>query len=292
MPAQLTTLPFSASVDDVVEVLDRDGGVIVKDAVSGELIDRVFTEIKPYLDVTPWGEGDFMGTKTRRTSSILAKAPSYADVVLSPHLLGAAESILGRETAYSWVGGQRLESTSKVQISCTSAIYIFPGETAQPLHRDDFLHHRVHPGPESQVQALFAATNYHARNGATMVIPGSHKWDDDRAPKVEEAVPAEMTRGSCLIHLGSTYHGGGANVTEDEPRLAMVLAFARAYLRQEENQYLAVPKEQVERYPERVQRLLGWDISEPYCGWWELEDPHVLLEGQTSVTVAAKDLLG
>jgi ectoine hydroxylase-related dioxygenase (phytanoyl-CoA dioxygenase family) len=72
----------------------------------------------------------------------------------------------------------------------------------------------------------------------------------------------------------------------------MVLAFAHAYLRQEENQYLAAPKEQVERYPERVQRLLGWDISEPYCGWWELEDPHVLLEGEKSVTVAAKDLLG
>ncbi|WP_432989812.1 phytanoyl-CoA dioxygenase family protein [Dactylosporangium sp. CA-233914] len=290
MPS-LTTLPATATVDDVVEVLDRDGGVIVKDAVSQELISRVFDEIKPYLDLTPWGEGDFMGTRTRRTSSILAKSPSYAEVVLSPHLLGAAEAILGREKAYSWVGEQRLDSKSRVQISCTSAIYIFPGETAQPLHRDDFLHHRVHPGPESQVQALFAGTSYHAANGATMVIPGSHKWDDDRPPRVEEAVPAEMTRGSCLIHLGSTYHGGGANVTKDEPRLAMVLAFARGYLRQEENQYLAVPKQQVLKYPERIQRLLGWDVHEPYCGWWELQDPHVLLRGQDSNVVAAHDLL-
>jgi ectoine hydroxylase-related dioxygenase (phytanoyl-CoA dioxygenase family) len=291
MPPALTTLPPEATVDDVVEVLERDGGVIVKDAVSQETITNVFNEITPFLDLTPWGEGEFMGTRTRRTSSLLAKAPSVVDVVLSPHLLGAAEEILGREVAYSWVGDQRLESRAKVQVSCTSAIYIFPGETAQPLHRDDFLHHRHHPGPESQVQALFAATNYHARNGATMVIPGSHKWDDDRAPKVEEAVPAEMTRGSCLIHLGSTYHGGGSNVTEDEPRLAIVMAFCRAYLRQEENQYLAVPKETVLKYPERIQRLLGWTVSEPYCGWWELQDPHVLLEGEDSNTVAAKDLL-
>jgi ectoine hydroxylase-related dioxygenase (phytanoyl-CoA dioxygenase family) len=292
MPAYLTTLPPDATVDDVVEVLDRDGGVIVKDAVGQDSITRVFNEISPYLDVTPWGEGDFMGTKTRRTSSLLAKAPSFIDCVLAPHLLGAAEQILGREKAHSWVGEQRLESTSTVQISCTSAIFIFPGETAQPLHRDDFLHHRVHPGPESQVQALYAATSYHARNGATMVIPGSHRWDDDRAPKVSEAVPAEMTRGSCLIHLGSTYHGGGANVTDDEPRLALVMSFCRAYLRQEENQYIAVPREKVLEYPDRIQRLLGWTVSEPYCGWWELQDPHVLLEGETSNTVAAKDLLG
>lgn len=51
-------------------------------------------------------------------------------------------------------------------------------------------------------------------NGATRVIPGSHKWGPERAPKVSETVPAELEIGDALFFTGHVYHGGGANVTE------------------------------------------------------------------------------
>lgn len=291
MSSELTTLPNAATVDDVLEVLDRDGGVIVADVIPDQVMDQIWTELSPYLDATPAGDGDFVGFQTRRTSSLLAKSPTCAALVTQPHLLGAAEALLADTTA-AWVGEDRIESKGTIQVSAGQAIYIGPGQKAQPLHRDDMVHHRRHPGPESQVQTLYAGTPYHRANGATMVIPGSHKWDDDRKPDPLEAVPAEMTRGSGLIHLGSTFHGGGQNTTSDEYRLAISLSLCRGYLRQEENQYLAVPRERVLEYPEQVQRLIGYDLSVPYCGWYEMQDPHLLLEGQVADGVrSAQDLL-
>jgi ectoine hydroxylase-related dioxygenase (phytanoyl-CoA dioxygenase family) len=37
---------------------------------------------------------------------------------------------------------------------------------------------------------------------ATAVIPGSHLWGTDRAPKVDEVTYAEMEPGSALFTLG------------------------------------------------------------------------------------------
>ncbi|PRY08824.1 phytanoyl-CoA dioxygenase family protein [Kineococcus rhizosphaerae] len=288
--AELTTLPGSATVDDVVEVLERDGGVIVADLISPEVMDKIWNELSPYLEATPGGSGEFVGRQTRRTSGIMGKSPSSAALLTEPHLLGAAEKLLRSTTRY-FVGDEHHESEGSVQLSATQAIYIGPGQKAQALHRDDMVHHRTHPGPESQVQTLYAGTNYTAANGATMVVPGSHRWDDDRRPDPSEAVPAEMTRGSGLIHLGSVFHGGGTNITTAESRLAISVSICRGYLRQEENQFLAVPAEVAQSYPEQVQRLLGWNVNIPFCGWFEMGDPHVLLEGDLSNTRSATDLL-
>lgn len=41
------------------------------------------------------------------------------------------------------------------------------------------------------------------KNGATAVIPGSHRWPLSRGPKVEEVEHAEMDPRSALICLGS-----------------------------------------------------------------------------------------
>ena len=52
------------------------------------------------------------------------------------------------------------------------------------------------------VGCLIAASKTTIKNGATRVIPGSHLWEDGRAPKPEDAVYAEMEPGSALFTLG------------------------------------------------------------------------------------------
>ena len=49
------------------------------------------------------------------------------------------------------------------------------------------------------IGCVTALTKTTKENGATIVIPGSHKWDDDRPPYDEEAVPAELEPGDALI---------------------------------------------------------------------------------------------
>jgi ectoine hydroxylase-related dioxygenase (phytanoyl-CoA dioxygenase family) len=273
----LVTLPREASIDDIREVLELDGGVILEDLVTVAQLDRVAEDLAPYFAKAMGNEVDRLaGVKTHRLGGLVVKSRACIDIMMEPRLLAVAESVLTYELR-TWFGEERVVNRSSVQISDTTAISIQPGERAQGLHRDDVAHYRRHPGPDSQILALIAATAFTAQNGATNIIPGSHRWDDDRMPRQEEAVRAEMKRGSGVVYLGSTYHGGGAN-TSQAARTGLGFVYAPAFMRQVENQYLAIPVEQIRNLPPEVRKLVGYSLSEPYCGYWELGDPGKFLE--------------
>ncbi|XVQ84306.1 phytanoyl-CoA dioxygenase family protein [Microbispora siamensis] len=272
----LTGVRPDADVEDVVAVLERDGAVIVEDLADGETLARLWDDLGPALDACEFSGDWYNGKRTRRVSSLFARTTHLTPVVTHPLYLDAARRIMQRP-AHMWMGRARVELVPTIQISGTQLIQIHPGQGKQPLHRDDALHLRSHPGPTSRVQLMLAMSDFTAANGGTMVIPGSHHWDDERAPHAEEAVPAEMRAGSGLIWLGGVYHGGGRN-TAETPRTGLTIALDLGNLRQEENQYLAVPTEAVLAHPEEVRRLLGYDRCPPGLGWYEMEDPYALLE--------------
>lgn len=172
------------------------------------------------------------------------------------------------------VGGyDKLSLAADVRIGVTQAIQLAPGQGAQPLHRDDTVFLWRHPtgGREGRVQIICAVSDFTAENGGTLVIPGSHLWDDERKPEMSEAIPTVMKAGSALIFLGSTFHAGGANTTLDEYRTAAGLALDAANMRQEENMYLSLSSDLVASYPEQIQRLLGWSAGANHMGWVEVD---------------------
>lgn len=276
----ISRLSKDTSADNVCEIIERDGCVIIEDMVSQEQMDSLIADLRPSIDRTPFGDEGFSGNRTRRTSALFAKSFHTAALVEQPLFMAAAEEFLAHEFPMM-SGRKRVMVKPTIQISVTQAIEISPGQPAQDIHRDDGMYHTLHPGPDSLLQTLYAATTFTIRNGATMAIPGSHKWDMDRLPKVEEAVPAEMRRGSGLMYVGSIYHGGGANRTKDERRLAIAISLTQGHRRQEENQYLVVPLEIVRQYPKHIQDLLGYKISTPYCGWVEMNEPSIVLDAGT-----------
>ena len=71
---------------------------------------------------------------------------------------------------------------------------------------------------------------------------------------IEQAV---MPQGSLLLYLGTTVHAGGANLS-DGPRAGLVNTYALGWLRQEENQYLNVPREVAQTHSPTIQRLMGY----------------------------------
>ncbi len=92
---------------------------------------------------------------------------------------------------------------------------------------------------------MWAVDEFTAENGATNVVPGSHKWErvgliPERVPQPDEITQGIMPAGSVLIYFGSLLHCGGANRTA-KPRTGVVLSYCQGWLRQSENQYLAVP---------------------------------------------------
>jgi ectoine hydroxylase-related dioxygenase (phytanoyl-CoA dioxygenase family) len=80
------------------------------------------------------------------------------------------------------------------------------------------------------------------------------------------------------------YHGGGPNRT-GTTRIGVNITYNVAWLRQEENQYLSVPKEIAATLPVELLRLMGYDRGAYALGYIDdLRDPiEAVLPGVGSV---------
>ena len=179
---------------------------------------------------------------------------------LHPLVLGVLDRVLGH-----------------YQLSAPAGIAIGAGETAQPLHPDDAIYPLARPHAELVVNVMWPLEDFTVANGATRIVPGSHRWTDRQPGPDTSTVAIEMPAGTALLYLGSVWHGGGANQTERK-RLGVVLHYAVAWLRPVENHVLAVPPEVARALPERLQELLGYNICPPFIGYVDGRHPRKLIE--------------
>lgn len=248
---------FAAKVtpEDVTAALKRDGAAIVESLVDADTIDRVVSELRPEFDrVGTTVQSDFNGYSTLRIDSVLAYSPTSADLIGNPLVLKVADAIL-------------LSNCINYRIGSNTGIEIHLGETQQVLHRDDSIYPLRVPGVEWQFSALWALDEFTIENGATHLVPLSHRqFDPEFVPAPEESVQAQMPRGSLLLYLGSVWHGGGANHSQ-HPRMGLINTYVLGWLRQEVNQYLDIPQDVVARYPEHIRRLIGYQMHGEILGY-------------------------
>ncbi len=176
------------------------------------------------------------------------------------------------------------------QINLTQGIRINPGERAQIIHPDSALFPISHKPFEFIINALWAYSDFTKENGATQIVPGSHKWEEGRQPTPEEITYAEMPAGSVLIYAASLLHGGGANQTY-APRTGIAIGYCLGWLRQSENQYLSYPPPIACTFNEQLQRLIGYNVHRPNLGWVHGHDPITLLNGENNEHLGAEDFL-
>jgi ectoine hydroxylase-related dioxygenase (phytanoyl-CoA dioxygenase family) len=185
-----------------------------------------------------------------------------------------------------------LAESTNIQLHLTQLIAIGPDEPAQTVHRDQWAFD-FFPFPSGyavQCNTLWAMTDFTAMNGATRVIPGSHWFEDKQRFEEADTVPADMARGSVLFYTGALYHGGGAN-RSDEVRIGVNITYARAWLRQEENQYLSVPLDVARGLPVELLRLMGYARGAYALGYVDdLRDPLDVLRGRSEGTTGLGDL--
>jgi ectoine hydroxylase-related dioxygenase (phytanoyl-CoA dioxygenase family) len=124
-------------------------------------------------------------------------------------------------------------------------------------------------------------TDFTEENGATRLMPGSQHLPNSFEHTIDETVPAEMSKGSCLLYTGKVYHGGGENKS-DNTRIGMNITYNVGWLRQEENQYLSVPREIAEELPDDLLRLMGYRTGAYALGYVDdLRDPLDVLRGSS-----------
>jgi ectoine hydroxylase-related dioxygenase (phytanoyl-CoA dioxygenase family) len=237
------------------KALEANGAAIVERAASPQLMDAVAKEFRPWFDREGTEtQSDFNGYKTLRISAVIPKSPSCLPLLEHSLVLAVADHFL-------------LPHCINYRFGSLTGIEIWPGETAQRLHRDQGCYQRSFNGLTVQISALWAFDDFTVRNGATRVIPGSHLWPWERVATPNDPVEqAVMPKGSLLLYHGTTLHGGGANMSE-RPRMALVNTYALGWLRQEENMYLTVPRQIADQLPDAIRRLMGYQ-PHGLVGWY------------------------
>ncbi|WP_436499463.1 phytanoyl-CoA dioxygenase family protein [Actinokineospora sp. HUAS TT18] len=240
-------------VDDVqleadLSTLDQDGYLILTDLLSSEECADLRTELSPLLG--QYGRNAFEGHNTQRIYSLLDKTRAVDRLVEHPRVLALLDRLL----------------LPNYLLSQLQIINIRPGEEAQLLHPDDGIYPITRPRPDLSVATVWAIDEFTEDNGATVLIPGSHRWPEGRTP--QEGDPrrtAVMPAGSCVLFVGTLWHGGGANRSTSS-RMAATAQYCQPWLRTQEAFTLSVGKDVVREVSEDIRRMLGYSIHPPFVG--------------------------
>jgi hypothetical protein len=288
MSAVITRCTAADDADAVTTALERDGVVIVEGLLAPDVIARVNDEVEAAVAAADPDEplfdpvmSEFHGPHTKQVSGVPGISRTFAvDVMCHPMLLAVCDRVL-------------LPSCARYQLNIGHLLQRGPGAGEQWLHRDEAVWNDVpRPHGELQLASVIAFVDFTRDNGATRVVPGSHRWPDrDRSPAEQTTLPppeadqlayAEMPAGSAVVYLGGTIHAGGANTTTVQRRGAH-LSYCLGWLRTEENNYLSSPPGYAATLPRVAQELLGYAIHNSigrgggYLGMVRMQDPIELL---------------
>jgi ectoine hydroxylase-related dioxygenase (phytanoyl-CoA dioxygenase family) len=270
--------------------IEEQGYVCIPGLLDRATLDEVRAGLAPHLREELLGRNDFEGHRTERVYSLVARGPVFERLVEHPRILAILDALL--EPSYL--------------LSASQAINILPGETAQAVHADDLFYRIARPRKAVSVATIWAIDDFTHENGATQIIPASHRWSDadvesflysidfqtrdpeqrvpraDRAPEDlrKQLQDAVMPAGSVIVFLGTLIHRGGANRSQ-RPRLALSNQYCEPWARPQENYFLSVPADKTRSMSPRVQELLGYSIHPPFMGHANGVHPKTFLESDT-----------
>jgi ectoine hydroxylase-related dioxygenase (phytanoyl-CoA dioxygenase family) len=255
------------TLERALREVDEQGFAVLDGVIEEDLLDAIdeaLLRIERERSIVP-ASNDFEGRATLRIYNLLAYGEPFGRIPIHSRVLPVIERVLDPECL----------------VSSLSSISIGPGETAQPIHSDDQVVALQRPHSAVVCNSMWALTDFTEANGATRIVPGSHKWPDppEYGRQDIESIPAEMKRGSVLVWHGSLWHGGGANRTS-ERRVGIAMNYCAGFIRQQENQQLGIPRAIAAGFPERLQRLIGYGTYRHLIGHIDKRDPRELLGGE------------
>ena len=250
-----------AQLQHCLDAIEQEGYVIVENCIESELLDSIRTDLLARLEHK--GRNNFEGFKTQRLYALLEKTFVCNPLVEHPLVLGVLDHLF----------------SPNYLLSQLQAINILPEEDAQPLHHDDAFYPIPRPRAPLGAAVIYAIDDFTAENGATVVVPGSHRLGDVEpdSEMLRQARPAVMPAGAALIFIGTLWHGGGAN-RSSRSRLCVTAQYCAPWCRQQENFSLSVSRDRVKACSEHIQRLVGYSIHPPFVGFVNGMHPKRLLE--------------
>jgi ectoine hydroxylase-related dioxygenase (phytanoyl-CoA dioxygenase family) len=256
---------IDAQISRWSERLLVDGYCIIPDLLPRSTIEALDLDLASDFEVTPFCEGGFYGSRTKRFGRILARSPHAASLVQHELVIGIVERILS-------------PFCDVIQLNLTQATAVHPGSLPQVPHRDQDMWRGPTGEIEYLVNVMWPLTRFTRENGATLVWPESHGRRINEPVAEASDIAAEMEPGSALLFLGSTLHAAGGNRSR-EVRRGMITGYSLGWLKTYENQFLAYPPEVARHFPPELAALVGYRQHRPNLGKYEGRCPSILLEG-------------
>lgn len=183
-----------------------------------------------------------------RVFYLMAHDPVFRELIQHPTAVDLVRSLVGE----------------RFLISNFTANIARPGSRSMALHSDQSL---VVPAPWLQPWALniiWCLTDVSFENGATMFIPGSHRWQTraEVPPDADRRLrPFEAPAGSIVAMDGRMWHTSGANITADQDRALLFGYYTRPFLRPQVNWNACLSAETQVSLDQRMRGWLGLDVA-------------------------------
>ncbi len=232
-------------IRDDLEAAKRDLDELGVTRFRGALSSDEFDELRQRLAEQADGErakgvAYIMEGPNQRVFNLINKGQVFRDWTLNPALSALIGHILGPEY---------------LLFSVTANI-ASKGGVAQRLHGDQqFSGNFAAPMVANSILML---TDFTEHNGATKIVPGSHRFGQWPQPdEPHTTLPAIGPAGTLLVYDGRLWHGTGANTT-DAVRPAILTAYCKPFIRQQENFSLSIAPEVFEACSPELRALLGF----------------------------------
>ncbi len=238
------------TLDVELETFEQQGFVILESLLDAAERDALVRALAPHERDRPMGRNDFEGQQSRRVYSLAGKGEVFQRLLEHPRIV----ALLDRLLLPNWL------------LSTSQSIRLYPGETAQAWHTDDAFYLIPRPRGRLAVSTIWAIEDFTVENGATEVIPGSHRWAQEHPDeRPHQAIKAVMPAGSVIVFDGALWHRGGDN-RSPATRLALSPQYCQPWLRPQESQLLIVPPARAAACSPRMRSMLGYSIHPPFIG--------------------------
>lgn len=242
--------PDGKTIDDQVERLRSDGFVLVENAVDPQTLAAAREKLDELheADLAEFGEEALLAMREFGTLRFpMVRDRFFLDLIDLRTVMPLVERFLGPTCILHLQNG----------------IVLFPSAT----HQQAAFHKDFRPwlnGADVSFNVFLFIDEFTAENGATLVVPGSHRSEasPSKAELDERAVCATGPAGAALVFDSRLWHRGGAN-RSGRPRRAVNMQYTSAFIRQQVDYAHCFAESEYAAFPERIQQLLGRFVRLP-----------------------------
>jgi ectoine hydroxylase-related dioxygenase (phytanoyl-CoA dioxygenase family) len=234
-------------MSDAIRQLDELGWVALPGLMSAGLL----AELRARVDELFEDEGENAGGEfkqepgARRLANLVNKGRVFEEVIVTTQVLECVERVLGPHF--------KLSSLNVRSANPQTA-------DGQPLHADSGA--VADDSGYIVCNSIWMLDDFTPRNGATRIIPGSHRWRRLPHPGFFEPHPEEQLvlgrAGDVVVMNAHMWHGGTANRT-DRPRCAMHVYYTRSDQPQQQYQKRWLSADVQARLSPQARHILALD---------------------------------